>query len=137
MDSLLEFTYGLVNFLAVSETKLDTSFPTGQFNVPGFRTTHGKDVSGKSGRLLLYVNTSIPPKVLKVPDCLGDIQVITVEIKTTFTKMPPNKLQYRNYNQFEAHSFLEGVGQLPEKISYTKWEKDFVKTLNTLLSKRK
>ena len=51
-------------------------------------------------------------------------------LKTTFTKMPPNKLQYRNYKKFEVHSLLQDVEQLPEKISYTKWEKDFVKTLN-------
>ena len=43
--------------------------------------------------------------------------------------MPPNKLQCRNYKEFEAHSFLQDVGQLPGKISYTEWEKDFVKTL--------
>ena len=27
-------------------------------------------------------------------------------LETTFTKMPPNKLQYRNYKKFEVHSFL-------------------------------
>ena len=51
-------------------------------------------------------------------------------LKATFTKMPPNKLQYRNYKKFEVHSFLQDVEQLFEKISYTEWEKDFVKTLN-------
>ena len=51
-------------------------------------------------------------------------------LKTAFTKMPPNKLQYRNYKKFDVHSFLQDVEQLPEKISYTEWEKDFVKTLN-------
>ena len=50
--------------------------------------------------------------------------------ETTFTKMPPIKLKYRNYKQFEIHSFLHDVGQLPEEISYSKWEKDFVKMLN-------
>ena len=44
--------------------------------------------------------------------------------------MPPDKLQYRNYKEFEVHSFLQDVEQLSEKISYTEWEKDFVKTLN-------
>ena len=44
--------------------------------------------------------------------------------------MPPNKVQYRNYKKFEVHSFLQDVEQLPEKISYTEWEKDFLKTLN-------
>ena len=52
-------------------------------------------------------------------------------LKTTFTKMPPNKLQYRNYKKFEVHSFLQDVEQLPEKICFTEWEKDFVKTCPT------
>ena len=80
LDSLFEFTYSLVNFLAVSETKLDSSFPTGQFSLPGFRTTYRKDLSGKSGGLLVYVNSNISSKVLKIPDCPSDIQVIPVEI---------------------------------------------------------
>ena len=51
-------------------------------------------------------------------------------LKTNFTKISPNKLQYRNYKQLEAYSFLQGVGQLPEKNSYTEWEKDVMKKLN-------
>ena len=234
LDSLFEFTYGLVDFLAVSETKLESSFLTGQFNLPGFRTPFRIDLSGKSQGLLVYVNSKIPSKMLKIPVCPSDIQVIPVEInlkkqkwlviaiyapssqcknyfiteltkildkcrgsyentvilgdfnmqptnqiletflednsfvnliksnacfkskpgscidlistnrpksfqnsgvmetgisdhdalifpflKTTFTKMPPNKLQYRNYKKFEVHSFLQDVKQLPEKISST------------------
>ena len=46
LDSLFEFTYSLVDFLSVSETKLDSSFPTGQFNFLGFRA-------------LVYVNINI------------------------------------------------------------------------------
>ena len=80
MDNLLKFTYGLVDFLEVSETKLDSSFPTGLFNLPGLRTSYRKDVSGKSGELLVYVNSNIPSKVLKFPDFRSDIQVISVEI---------------------------------------------------------
>ena len=80
LDSLFEFTYGLVNFLAVSETKLDSSFPTGQFNLPGILTPYIKDLSGKSGGLLVHVNSNIQSKLLKIPDCPSDIQVIPVEI---------------------------------------------------------
>ena len=58
------------------------------------------------------------------------ITLIFSFLKTTFTKMPSSKLQHRNYKKFEVHSFLQDVEQLPEKISYTEWEKDFVKTLN-------
>ena len=47
LDSLLEFTYGLANFLAVSETKLGSSFPTGKFKLPGFRTSIEKIYWGR------------------------------------------------------------------------------------------
>ena len=57
-------------------------------------------------------------------------------LKTTLNKMPPNKLQYRYYEKFEAHTFLQDVEQLPEKIYYTEWEKDFVKTLNKHLPRK-
>ena len=51
--------------------------------------------------------------------------------KNYFYQIPPDKLQYRNYKKFEVHSFLQDVEQLPEKICFTEWEKDFVKTCPT------
>ena len=39
----------------VSQTKLDSSFPTGRFNLPGFRAPYTKDLSAKSGGLRVYV----------------------------------------------------------------------------------
>ena len=112
LDSLFEFTYGLVDFLAVSETKLDSSFPTGQFNLPGFRTPYRKDLSAKSGGLLVYVNSNIPSKVLKIPDCPSDIQVIPVEINLKKQKWlviaiytPPS--QCKNYFITELTKMLD------------------------------
>ena len=67
-----EFTYGLLDFLSVSETTLDSSFPTGQFNLPGFRRPCRQDLSEKSGELFVFVNSNIPSKVLKIPDCPSD-----------------------------------------------------------------
>ena len=40
--------------------------------------------------------------------------LIFLFLKTTFTKMPPNKFQYRNYKKSEAHSFFQDVEQLPK-----------------------
>ena len=112
LDNLFEFTYGLVYFLAVCETKLDSSFPTGQFNLPGFRTPYRKDLSAKSGGFLAYVNSNIPSKVLKIPDCPRDIQVIPVEINLKKRKWlviaiytPPS--QCKNYFITELTKILD------------------------------
>ena len=80
LDSLFQFTYGFVDFLAVSETKIDNYFPTKYFNLAGYRIPYRKDLSGMSGGLLVNVKSNIPSKMLKVPDCPSDIQVMPVEI---------------------------------------------------------
>ena len=51
-------------------------------------------------------------------------------LKTMFTKMPPNRLQYRNYKRFKLNSFLKDIENLSATISYTEWEKAFVKPFN-------
>ena len=53
---------------------------TEQINLPRFRIPYRKDVSEKSGGLHVYVNSKIQSKVLQVPDCPSDIQVVPVEI---------------------------------------------------------
>ena len=112
LDSLFEFSYGLVDFLAVSESKLNSSFPTGQFNLSGFRTPFRKDLSGKNGGLLVYVKSNIPSKMLKIPDCPNDIQVIPVEINLKKQKWlaiaiytPPS--QCKNYFITELTKILD------------------------------
>ena len=112
LDSLFEFTYSLVDFPAVSETKLDSCFPTRQFNLPGFRTPFRKDLSEKSGGLLVYVNSNIPSKILKIPDCPNDTQVIPVEINLKKQKWlviaiytPP--YQCKNYFLTELTKILD------------------------------
>ena len=56
MNSSFEFTYGFVDFLAVNETKLDGSFPTGQCKLSVFRRPFRKDLSGNRVGLLVYVS---------------------------------------------------------------------------------
>ena len=45
-----------------------------------FRNPYRKDLSGKSGGLLAYINSNIPSEVLKIPDCPSDIQKMPVEL---------------------------------------------------------
>ena len=66
----------------------------------------------KSGGLLVYVNSNIPSKVLKIPDCPSDIQVIPVEINLKKQKWlvieiytPPS--QCKNYFITELTKILD------------------------------
>ena len=46
----------------ISETKIDDSFPVGQFLVEGFCTPYRLDHNSKGGSILLYVREDIPSK---------------------------------------------------------------------------
>ena len=88
----------------------------------------------KPGSYIELILTNRPKSFLNsgvMETSISDHHVLILSfLKTTSTKMSPNKLQYRNYKKFELNSFFQDVEQLPEKVCYTGWEKDFVKTLN-------
>ena len=69
-----------VDFLAISESKLDNSFPDSQFQVDGFKI-YRHDRSSKSGGLLLYIRENIPHRRLTQyeSNCDG-IEMICTEI---------------------------------------------------------
>ena len=69
-------------------------------------------MSGKNGGLLVYVNSNIPSKVLKVDDCPSDIQVILVEInlkkqKWLVVAMYTPSSQCDNYFRTELTKILD------------------------------
>ena len=66
--------------LRIAETKIDSSFPTGQFSLEGYRSPYRLNVSNRRGRLLIYVNASIPTRYLKYEIKYKSIQIITFEI---------------------------------------------------------
>ena len=53
-----------VDFSAVAETKLDSSFPSAQFYVDDF-TLHRKDLMASSGGLFVYIRSDLPHRRLK------------------------------------------------------------------------
>ena len=69
-----------VDILVISETKIDSSFPTSQFLIDGFKSPYRLDVSGYSGGVLVYVRDSILSKQLNVVGTQPDIQVVPFEI---------------------------------------------------------
>ena len=48
-----------VNILMLSETKLDSTFPSTQFLINGFSVNHRLDRNSKSGGILLYVRDKV------------------------------------------------------------------------------
>ena len=47
-------------FLAISETKLDDSFPAGQFRIPGYASPFRLDLNQNGGGILVFVREDIP-----------------------------------------------------------------------------
>lgn len=71
---------GYVDILAIAEHKLDKSFPTNQFLMNGYATPYRLDVNGRSGGLLVYINESIPSRILRNFEFETVFQIIPVEL---------------------------------------------------------
>ena len=69
-----------VEILIVAETKLDSSFPTAQFLIPGFHQPFQLGINRQSCSLLVYVKGSIPARVLTSFSTPADTQIIVFEI---------------------------------------------------------
>ena len=53
-----------IDILMISETKLDESFPTGQFFINGFSSPYRLDRNSNGGGILLYIKENVPSKPL-------------------------------------------------------------------------
>ena len=70
---------GSIDILLISETKVDNTFITSQFEIPGFSSPHHIDHSELSGGLLLYISEAIPSKQM-TSNMFGEIECLEVEI---------------------------------------------------------
>ena len=57
-----------IDILLISETKINSSFPTVQFHIDGY-TIHRRDRNENDGGLLLYVREDVPSTLLKTDLC--------------------------------------------------------------------
>ena len=53
-----------IDILMIPETKLDPSFPNGQFHIHGFSERYWFDRNGNGGGILLYISEDIPSKLI-------------------------------------------------------------------------
>ena len=97
-----------IDILCISETKLDSSYPTSKFLIPGYSSPYrldGPKVRDASGGLLVYVNEDMPSKLLKykLPD---DIQVLPIEInlrKSKWLLVPLYRPPVKHKVEFNKH----------------------------------
>ena len=66
--------------LTVAESKLDSSFPSSQFEVNGYKTPYRLDITDTSGGLLVFIKKGLPSLRLKSFKLPKDIQVIAIEL---------------------------------------------------------
>ena len=69
---------GNADVLMISETKIDDSFPVGQFLIEGFCTPYSLDRNSKGGGILLYVREDIPSNLIRVD--ISPIESFYVEL---------------------------------------------------------
>ena len=62
-DSLVRMLHDNLDILLISETKIDSSFPTAQFQIEGY-TTYRFDRNANGGGILLYIREDVPSTLL-------------------------------------------------------------------------
>ena len=77
-DTLVHKIKGNVDVLVISETKLDESFPEGQFKIPGFATSFRRDRNKFGGGIMVFVREDIPCKLISKETV--DIEGIFIEL---------------------------------------------------------
>ena len=79
-ENLIEIINENVDIFTITETKLDGSFPTAQFEIKGYYSPFRFDITNKNGGLLVYIKSSIPSRKLSCDDICNSIQAIPFEI---------------------------------------------------------
>ena len=69
-----------VNVLSIVETKLDSSLPNAQFLLPVFQEPLRLNINHRSCGLLVYIEASLPSKILSKFKLPIDTQIIPFEI---------------------------------------------------------
>ena len=90
-----------IDILCIAETKIDSTYPTHQFSIPGYREPYrldGPKIRECSGGLLVYIREDIPSKLLTSFKIKSDLQVLPIEINLKNAKWviipiyrPPSK----------------------------------------------
>lgn len=95
-----------IDILIIQETKLDNTFPDGQFYMEGYLPPFRRDRNAHGGGLLVYIKENIPAKILNNNDLATDIEGLFIELSFKKDKW----LLFGTYhppNQCPVHYFTE------------------------------
>ena len=80
IEPLKDLVKSSVDILVISETKLDNSFPMGEFEIEGYSTPIGLDRNCHGGGIILYVRSDLPCKELNTRKLPNDVEGIFAEL---------------------------------------------------------
>ena len=110
----------------ISETKIDESFPKGNFLIEGFSTPYRLDRDSKGGGIMLYVRADIPSNLLAFED--KPIESLFIELNLQNTKILINC----SYNPHKSmvfhlrhHTHISKINLNIFGASISKWSFDF------------
>ena len=81
-DTLNHQIKGKVDVLIISETKLDESFPEGQFKIPGFATPFRSELNEFGSGIMVFVREDIPSKLISKET----LDIVGIFIELNFRK---------------------------------------------------
>ena len=116
---LVEQIKGKIDILMISETKIDESFPQGNFLIDGFSSPYRLDRDSKGGGIILYVREDIPSNFLSSDN--KPIESLYEELNLQNVKMlincsyNPDKAEISNHLA-ALNSFLDANSTKYEKI---------------------
>ena len=107
-DSMKEIIRDNIDILAISETKIDHSFPTSMFDIYGYSLPFRCDRDANGGGVLVYVKEGIPCRKLKTNPGIDNLEGIFLEINLRKTKW----LLFAGYNYSKSNicTFLKILG---------------------------
>ena len=104
-----------VDILAVSETKLDESFPTSQFLIDGFKKPFRYDRNTNGGGILVYFREKVPANEIKQVNIANSIECVLTEINVGKKKWAVI-ITYRPPSQCEKFFFAE-MGKVLDQLT--------------------
>ena len=86
-DLLREIISNHLDILVIVETKLDKSFPTNQFLIPGYNKPYRLDRNRNGGGVMIYVKENVPSKSINKHNFAKKVEGLFIEINLRKSKL--------------------------------------------------